>query len=145
MGHEAVIRILGSGDAAVLDRVAPDVFDETIDPRWTTEFLADGRHHIVVAIDAGTVVGMASALHYVHPDKPPTLWINEVGVAPTHQRQGIGRRLMQALFARGRELGCAEARVGTETDNVAARRLYEACGGDEGDPFVLVTFRLAPE
>ena len=85
---------------------------------------------MAVALDGGQVVGMASAVHYVHPDKPPELWINEVGVAPAHQQQGIGQQLLRALFARGRELGCTEAWLGTEVDNVAARRLY-AAGGRE--------------
>ena len=137
------IRVLGPGDASVLDRVAPGVFDHDVDARWTAEFFADARHHLAVALDAGTVVGMASAVHYVHPDKPPELWVNEVGVAPTHHRRGIGRGLLQALFARGRELGCREAWVLTEEDNVAARRLYAAMGGEESS-VVMVSFELAP-
>lgn len=138
------IRMLGPKDAAVLDDVAADVFDNEIDARWTAEFLADPRHHLAVALDGETVVGMASGVHYVHPDKPPELWVNEVGVAPTHHRQGIGRRLMEALFARGRELGCREAWLGTEEDNTAARRLYASVGGEE-EPMVVISFRLAPE
>lgn len=137
------VRVLGSDEAAVLNRVAPDVFDNEIDARWTAEFFADPRHHLAVALDGNTVVGMASAVHYVHPDKRPQLWVNEVGVAPTHQGRGIGRRLMQALFARGRELGCREAWVGTEHDNVPARRLYASIGGAE-ESAVIVTFHLAP-
>jgi hypothetical protein len=43
------IRILGLEDAAVLDRVAPGVFDNAVDPRWAAEFLADSRHHLAVA------------------------------------------------------------------------------------------------
>jgi len=138
----ATIRMLGPTDAAVLDHVAPGVFDNDVDPRWTAEFLSDPRHHLVVALDNGHVVGMASALHYVHPDKPPELWVNEVGVAPTHQGQGIARQLLRTLFAHGRSLGCDEAWLGTEESNVAARRLYAAVGGQEG-PMVYVTFRLA--
>ncbi len=126
---------------ALRSRVASGVFDHAIDPRWTAEFLADPRHHMAVALDGGQVVGMASAVHYVHPDKPPELWVNEVGVAPSHQQQGIGQQLLRALFARGRELGCTEAWLGTEVDNVAARRLYAAVGGKE-EPMVYVTFEL---
>ena len=33
-----IIRLLGPGDASVLDNVAPSVFDNAIDPRWTAEF-----------------------------------------------------------------------------------------------------------
>ena len=80
-------------------------------------------------------------MHYVHPDKPVELWINEVGVAPSHQRRGIGRKLVELLLERGREFGCQEAWVLTEHANAAARGLYRAAGGTEGDT-VMVTFKL---
>jgi ribosomal protein S18 acetylase RimI-like enzyme len=141
----AEIRVLGPDDEAVLTRVAPGVFDHDVDPVLSAEFLRDPRHHLAVALESGTVVGFASGVHYVHPDKPAELWINEVGVAPTHQRQGLGRKLLQALFARGRELGCREAWVLTSPANGAAVRLYEAVGGiDMADPPVMFTFRLSP-
>jgi aminoglycoside 6'-N-acetyltransferase I len=85
---------------------------------------------------------MASAVHYVHPDKPPELWVNEVGVAPPHQGQGVGKALLRALFARGRGLGCTEAWLGVEPGNEAARRLYAALGGEEA-PMVMYSFRLS--
>ena len=44
-----IIRLLGPSDASVLDNVAPSVFDNAIDPRWTAEFLSDPRHHLAVA------------------------------------------------------------------------------------------------
>ena len=139
------IRILGPGDASVLARVAPGVFDDAVNAGWTAEFLADSRHHLAVALDGDLVVGMASAVHYVHPDKPPELWVNEVAVAPPYWRRGIGRQLLEALFARGRALGCREAWVGADQSNAPARRLYAAVGGEEApEPFVMVSFRLDP-
>jgi GNAT superfamily N-acetyltransferase len=135
------IRMLGAADAPVLERVAPGVFDNAVDACWTAEFLADPRHHMAVALSDGVVVGMASAVHYVHPDKPPELWVNEVGVAPSRQREGIGTRLLEALFARGRALGCTEAWLGAEESNLAARRLYGSVGGEEA-PMMHVTFQL---
>jgi aminoglycoside 6'-N-acetyltransferase I len=83
------IKVLGRGDDAVLNRVAPDVFDHPIDPQLTREFLQDPRHHLAVAIDDSLVVGFASGVHYIHPDKPPQLWINEVAVAPDYRRRGL--------------------------------------------------------
>lgn len=140
---EVVVRVLGRDELSVLDAVAPDVFDHEIDARWAAEFLVDPRLHLAVAIADGVVVGMASGVHYVHPDKAPELWVNEVGVAPTHQNQGVGRRLLRALFARGREVGCKKGWVGTEVNNAAARRLYQAVGGvEDPEPFVLVNFEL---
>ena len=137
------IRHLGPGDERVLRQVAPGVFDHDVDPALAVEFLHDPRHHLVVAIENAVVVGFASGVHYVHPDKPAELWINEVGVAPSHQQQGLGKRLLQGLFARGRELGCREAWVLTSHANGPAVRLYESVGGvDMADPPVMFTFRL---
>jgi aminoglycoside 6'-N-acetyltransferase I len=135
------IRILGADDISVLDNVAPDVFDNPVDPRWSAEFLADPRHHLAVAIDDGTVVGMASGVHYVHPDKAPQLWINEAAVTPAYQKQGIGRRILAALLAHGRALGCTEAWVLTGRDNIAARRMYAAAGGvEDAEEIVMMNF-----
>ena len=97
---------------------------------------------MAVALLDGEVVGMASGVHYVHPDKAPELWVNEVGVAPQHQGRGVGRKLISALFARGREVGCSAAWVGTEPANIAARRMYAALGGVE-QAMVYITFDLA--
>jgi ribosomal protein S18 acetylase RimI-like enzyme len=139
-----IIRMLDAGEAAVLDHVAPDVFDHAVDAGWAAEFVADPRHHLAVAIDAGQVVGFASGVHYVHPDKPAELFVNEVGVAETHQGQGIARRLMQTLLEHGRALGCVQAWVGTDHDNTAANRLYASVGGVP-EPFVLYAFDLKRE
>src|SRR5437867_5297201 len=93
------VRLLGPGDAPVLSRVAPGVFDHEVDRELTSELLGDSRHHLAVALDGDLVVGMASAMHYVHPDKAPQFWINEIGVAPSHRRQGIAGRLLDCLIA----------------------------------------------
>lgn len=137
-----VIRILQPDQLHVLDCVAPDVFDYQLNRGWSAAFLADPRHHLAVACDGQRVVGMASAVTYFHPDKPIQLWINEVGVSSSYQRQGIGRRLLQTLFALGQELGCQEAWVGTELDNQPARRLYQSVAGKAED-FVMYSFNLA--
>jgi len=123
------VKVLGPQDAALLDHVAPDVFDRGIDAALRAEFLADPRHHLVVAIDGGVVVGFASAVHYVHPDKPTELWINEVGVAGSHRGRGIGKAIMAAMLEVAKDLGCREAWVLTDRGNEPAMRLYAAAGG----------------
>jgi aminoglycoside 6'-N-acetyltransferase I len=125
------VRMLQAGEEDILAIPAPGVFDNDIDPKLAREFLADPRHHIAVALDNGIVVGFASAVDYIHPDKPRELWINEVGTAPTHQGQGIGKRVMACLTAHGKSLGCNVAWVLTDTNNTAARALYKAAGGKE--------------
>jgi aminoglycoside 6'-N-acetyltransferase I len=137
------IKILQSGDEAILTNVALEVFDNPVNEVWTAEFLNDPRHHLAVALDDALVVGMASAVHYIHPDKPTELWINEVGVAPSHWRRGLGKALVNALLQVGRELGAKEAWVLTERDNTAAINLYQSTGGvNEADNTLMFTFYI---
>ena len=126
---EIEIRLLGPGDEPVLDSCAEDVFDHPVQPGLLREYLAEPHFHLAVAIDAGTVVGMASAVDYIHPDKPRELWINEVSSAASHRRRGIATRLLQALFDHGRSLGCRQAWVLTNRSNAPAMRLYASLGG----------------
>jgi|SRR5579872_5227982 len=136
------IRLLTKHDAALLQRVAEDVFDDPVQPRLTEEFLADPRHAICVAVDDGTIVGFASAVRYVHPDKPSELWINEVAVAPPHQRRGLAKAILAELLAFAKSEGCREAWVLTDEVNGPARALYAAAGGEESTGVVMVTFPL---
>lgn len=126
------IKVLHRGDENILMTVAPAVFNNPIDTELTKEFLEDPRHHIAVAMDDGLVVGFASGVHYIHPDKPPELWINEVGLAPTHRRRGLGKAVLKALFEVGRAQNCTVAWVLTHRTNVAAMALYSSVGGTEG-------------
>ena len=143
MSGHLQFRILKPGDERVLDTVAADVFDAAIDVPAAREFLHDPRHRLAVAIDGDEVVGFVSAVVYVHPDKPaPELWINEVGVASSHQRQGIARRLLQCTLDEARAAGCREAWVITDRTNHAAMQLYESGGGEASGDHVMFTFRL---
>ena len=132
---------LAPGDESILDCVADEVFDEPIDPVRRAAYLSAPGHHMVVAVHDGEVVGQVAAVVHRHPNKPSELFIDEVGVAPAFQRQGIARGLLDAMLALGKELGCAEAWVGTETDNVPARRLYESFGA-KAETFLMYTYDL---
>ena len=135
------IRWLTSADEKILDRVAPDVFDEPVDPVRRAAYLADPQHHMAVAIKDGEVVAQVAGVVYRHPDKAPELFIDEVGVTPALRRRGIARALLNAMLARGKALGCVDAWVGTEHDNTPARGLYESYGVSP-QPFMMYTFPL---
>ncbi len=141
---EIVIKRLSLDDAGALANVAPGVFDDPIQWGRAREFLADPRHHLIVAIHDGSIVGFVSAVHYVHPDKShPELWINEVGVADGYRGQGIGGAVMRETLDVGRRLGCEEAWVLTERSNEAAMRLYASNGGEAApQDAVMFTFHL---
>jgi GNAT superfamily N-acetyltransferase len=138
------IKVLQAGDDRVLGTVVDGVFDGQLDCRTTKEFLSDSRHDMVVAVENGVVVGFASAVHYVHPDKPsPELWVNEVGIATSHRKRGLGKAIIQSLLDLAGKLGCIEAWVLTDRMNTAAMRLYSSSGGVEArNDQVMFTFRL---
>jgi GNAT superfamily N-acetyltransferase len=123
------LKRLSPGDLHVLDNVADDVFDEPIRLDRLRRYLAEPGHLMIVAIDDGVVVAQCAAVVHYHPDKVTELYVDEVGTATSHLRQGIARRLIAAMFDWGRELGCKESWLGTETDNVAANALYRGIEG----------------
>ena len=125
------IRHLGAGDLDLLLKVEPGLFDHDIDPIQAAAFLADPLHHIVLAFDGAQAVGMATGTVILHPDKPPCLFINEVGTRDSHLRQGIGAAVTQALIDLAREKGWKGIWLGTEPDNFAALGLYRKLGGQE--------------
>ena len=140
MGIE--LKVLGPGDDAILRNTAPEVLDRGIDWDLAREFLNDPRHHFVAAMDGGVVVGFASGVHYIHPDKPAQMFINEVGVAETHRGRGIGRKVVQRIVELARELECSEAWVLTDRENEAALRMYERAGGKREKTQEMFTFKL---
>ena len=78
-------------------------------------------------------------------DKPAELYIDEVGVAEGYRRRGIARAMLEAMLAHGKAIGCEEAWVGTEPDNLPARALYDqrrAEGDDQAEEFVMYVFEL---
>lgn len=132
------IRVVDAREAVLLENVVEDVFDHPVRPELLRAFLASPDNVLVVARIEGQVVGMASGLAYVHPDKPLSLFINEVGVSTRFQGRGIGRMLLDRILIWGRERGCVEAWVATEVGNEAARRLYESAGGAQDDECAVV-------
>lgn len=122
---------LSAANTSLLERVAVDVFDNAIDASQVDAFVADPRHVMFLALDGDLVVGMASAVEYFHPDKRPQMWINEVGVASTHRRRGIGRALTESLINEARSRGCVFAWLGTDIGNDAGQACFRSVPGVE--------------
>lgn len=128
---------LGPEDHDILLNVEEGLFDNPLTPAQVFQFLAQGNHLMVLAMAAGRAVGMGSGVILMHPDKPPQLFINEVGVRDDWQRKGIGKALVQRLRELADERGCADVWVATETDNCSARGLYSALKGRESGAVVI--------
>lgn len=140
------LRLAKQDDLGAILHADPELFDDPVRVERTIEFLADPRHHLALAFAGDNVVGTASAIHYIHPDKEPTLFILEVAVLSAFQGRGIGRGLVTCLLEHGRAIGCVDAWIATEPDNIAARKAYVAAGGIEAtDHFVLIEYDLRGE
>ena len=138
----ATVRRMRAGDEALLRSIAPEVFDEPIDPQRLRDYLGAPGHLMVLAFEGELVVGQCAGVLHRHPDKPTELYVDEVGTASTHRRQGIARQMMDELFAWGRELGCTEAWLGTETDNEPAKALYRRYRPVEDETIQYFLFEL---
>lgn len=137
------IQRLNDATKELLENVAPDVFDHDICPASVEAFVNCPRHVMVLAVDAGQVVGMASGVEYFHPDKPRQFWVNEVGVTPERQNEGIGRTLVQALISVAEERSCVYAWLGTEQTNAAGNRCFSSVpNGEPPSEFMLYEWPL---
>lgn len=136
------VRRIGAGETHAFKTIAPDVFDAPVDPVLLAAYLSEPNHFMVLAFEDGTVVGQCAAVLHRHPDKPIELYIDEVGTASTHRRQGVARLMLDVMFAWGRELGCSEAWLGTELDNIAARGLYDQRSPTEAEAMMFYLFAI---
>ena len=122
------VRIAGPCDTGLFENVAADVFDDHIAPDKLAACLADPNIILCVAHCDGLLVGQVLAMIHRHPDTVTELYIDNVGVAPSHQRRGIATRMIKEAMCKGREHGCEEVWVGTEPDNAPALSLYRSLG-----------------
>lgn len=128
---EIVFKEVGPEDLALLLSVREGVFDNPIDPVQADAFLRDPLHELVLAFAGDLAVGMVSANVLLHPDKPPSMFINEVGTRDGWTRRGVATGLIGAMIGIARARGCKGVWLGTEKDNAPALALYRSLGADE--------------
>lgn len=131
--QEPEIKRAGPQDGYLFERVADDVFDAPIEASALLEFLSARDHLMVIGFADSQVVAQARGIIHLSPDEGPQLYIDNLGVTPSRQRRGLGARLVEELFAWGRERGCTGAWVATENDNGNAISLYERLGARRQD------------
>ncbi|MCR8724071.1 GNAT family N-acetyltransferase [Frigidibacter sp. ROC022] len=133
---EITIRRLGPEDAAAV-LASEGVFDHPCRPDQTRAFLSRDDHVLVGAFDGARMVGMASGMVLLHPDKAPAFFVSEVGTAESHRKRGIASRLVALLLETARGLGCEGIWLATEADNAAARALYRRLAARETEGIVV--------
>ena len=121
----------------------PEVFDDAFERSVLAARLSAEGHLTVVAIDGDRTVGQCLAVVHRKADQAPDLYIDEVGVAPSHRRRGIARALLADAVAWGREQGCETAWLVAGADDAPARALYDAAGWS-AEPAVIYELPLTP-
>ena len=125
------IHVVQASDLDLLMQVEEGLFDSPVDPGQARAFLDSPLHHMVVAFANGQAVSFASGSVLLHPDKAPSMFINEVGTRAEHRRRGYGAAVLCALIDHGRGIGCKGIWLGTEPENAPALALYRSLGGAE--------------
>ena len=91
--------------------------------------------HVVLAYAGDAPVGVAiSFLGFSTFKAQPLLNIHDFAIHEAARGQGVGRKLMEEVLALARELGCCKVTLEVRVDNHAARKLYEKCGFEPGEP-----------
>jgi ribosomal protein S18 acetylase RimI-like enzyme len=135
-----IVRIRPGDEQLVLDAAA--LFDSPPDREWTSRFLAEPRHHLLLAYVDEHVAGFVSGVETTHPDKGTEMFLYELSVGEQFQRQGIGRALVTALADIAIGAGCYGMWVATEHDNVAALATYRSAGAEPPEPSVTLTWQF---
>src|SRR5437762_9295072 len=64
----------------------------------------------------------------------PLMNIHDVAVSPAARGQGIGRKLLAAVEAEARQLGCCKVTLEVRSDNQRAIGLYRSVGFEPSEP-----------
>jgi ribosomal protein S18 acetylase RimI-like enzyme len=129
MGSEGPrIEIVSSRRAAA---EASHLFDDPLEEASLDAFLADDRHHLLIAYVDDEPAGFVSGVELFHPDKPkPEMFLYEMGVDEAFRGRGVATALVQRLVGFAQERGCGTMFVLTDEDNEAARATYRKAGGE---------------
>lgn len=130
------VRRLAHGDrddARALAAVLAQAFDETpptLGDAWVDALLARPDLVLLVAHDGAAVVGAAVAHLLPMTSREATeLMLYDIGVAPAHQRRGIGRALLNAVHAEAARLGADTVFVLADDEDRHALDFYRATRG----------------
>jgi ribosomal protein S18 acetylase RimI-like enzyme len=141
-GSPKVIRA-GVDDAGQVARLLHDFNTEFDDFTPGVERLTERLRELLADDEAVALLGGDGPDGVAVLRFRPALWtpsndayLEELYVAPARRGEGIGRALLEAALDVSRERGAGNIQLGTSTDDVEARSLYESAGftNREGSP-----------
>lgn len=110
--------------------------------QYLDRLLARPEFWALAALQNDTVVGGLTAHTLMMTAFEGTeLFVYDIAVAGDHQRQGIGRRLLNALRREARDIGVSTIFVLADDDDAGAVQFYKALGGK---PSKVTLFEFGP-
>ena len=89
--------------------------------------------HALVAEDAGAVVGLVHYLFHRSTSRiEPVCYLQDLFTAPELRGRGVGRALIEGVYARARDAGASRVYWQTRENNAAGRRLYDRVARHHG-------------
>ncbi len=127
-------RPLWDGYNTFYGRSGPTALDEAITAStWERFFRADEPVHAFVAELDGRLVGL---VHYLFHRSTTRLhdvcYLQDLFTAPEMRGRGVGRVLIEAVYAAARDAGSSRVYWQTHTTNTAGRMLYDKMADHAG-------------
>ncbi len=123
-------RPLWAGYNTFYKRVAPDAVTETT---WARFFDPREPVHALVAEQDGALVGLAHYLFHRNTSLiAMTCYLQDLFTAETCRGQGVGRALIEAVYARAKAAGAARVYWQTHETNTTAQALYDKVAAKSG-------------
>jgi GNAT superfamily N-acetyltransferase len=134
--RDAAARIVYEAFAGIAERhgFAPDFPTPQSALELTTQFIAHPSLWGVVAVSGGRIVGSNFL-----DERGPIRGVGPITVDPKAQGRGVGRRLMEAVMARG--AGAAGIRLLQDSFNAQSLSLYASLGFEVKEPVVVMSGR----
>lgn len=131
--------VLWKGYNAFYGRTGTTALPEEITrTTWARFFDLDEPVHALVAERGGKLLGLAHFLfHRSTTMLGPTCYLQDLFTAEAARGQGVGRTLIEAVYARARDAGAKRVYWQTHETNATAMRLYDQVATRSG--FVVYT------
>ncbi len=121
--EEILIRTMNPEDARAAAELEKSCFSQPWDEKTFREYAVHPDICYMTAWDGERLVGNCGVRNIVGEGE-----ITNVAVDVDYRGQGIARRLMKALLARGNEMGITAFTLEVRNGNEPAIRLYESLG-----------------
>jgi ribosomal protein S18 acetylase RimI-like enzyme len=132
MSEIAMLSLARTSDACAIAEMSRDLIEQGLGWSWTPtrvhRSISSKEACVVIARRDGRIAAFA-----IMQFGDDVAHLNLLAVASRHRRQGLGRQLMEWLFATALEAGVFRVDLELRADNLVARDFYQRLGFESRD------------